>query len=142
MSRYLERRWFALRQISAPATEERTTEASEEHGRRTLPLPLHCRLPVGTLRARRLRSTRPYEHSARNLAAAGYTGYEKLLLKPQDARVHAVEFKSGERRKLQDAGYVIVDSSATSGTSGATCSARRRALAPSSCRTPCTTSAS
>ena len=71
-------------------------------------MPLHCRLPVGTLRARRLRSTRPYEHSARNLAAAGYTGYEKLLLKPQDVKVHAVEFKSGERQKLEDAGYVIV----------------------------------
>jgi len=48
------------------------------------------------------------EATARNLAAAGYTGYEKLLLKPQDARVHAVEFKSGERQKLEDAGYVIV----------------------------------
>jgi len=48
------------------------------------------------------------EATAKNLAAAGYTGYEKLLLKPQDARVHAVEFKSGERQKLEDAGYVIV----------------------------------
>ncbi|PUZ64338.1 hypothetical protein GQ55_3G135800 [Panicum hallii var. hallii] len=48
------------------------------------------------------------EATAKNLAAAGYAGYEKLLLKPQDVRVHAVEFKSGERKKLEDAGYVIV----------------------------------
>ncbi|CAL4910006.1 unnamed protein product [Urochloa decumbens] len=48
------------------------------------------------------------EATAKNLASEGYTGYEKLLLKPQDVKVHSVEFKSGERKKLEDAGYVIV----------------------------------
>ncbi|XP_066361091.1 acid phosphatase 1-like [Miscanthus floridulus] len=48
------------------------------------------------------------EATATNLAAAGYTGYEKLLLKPQNVKVTSVEFKSGERKKLEDAGYVIV----------------------------------
>ncbi|KAF8724952.1 hypothetical protein HU200_020671 [Digitaria exilis] len=48
------------------------------------------------------------EATAKNLAAVGYTGYHKLLLKPQDAKVHSVEFKSGERKKLEDAAYVIV----------------------------------
>ncbi|AQK84558.1 Vegetative storage protein 2 [Zea mays] len=48
------------------------------------------------------------EATANNLAAAGYTGYLKLLLKPQNVKVSSIEFKSGERKKLQDAGYVIV----------------------------------
>lgn len=43
-----------------------------------------------------------------NLKNEGYVGYEKLLLKPVDARVSGMEFKSGERKKLVDAGYVIV----------------------------------
>ncbi|CAN6248155.1 unnamed protein product [Urochloa humidicola] len=48
------------------------------------------------------------EATAKNLASQGYTGYETLLLKPQDVRVNSLEFKSGERKKLKDAGYVIV----------------------------------
>ncbi|XP_062179239.1 stem 28 kDa glycoprotein-like [Phragmites australis] len=48
------------------------------------------------------------EATAKNLELAGYVGYEKLLLKPVDARVPSMEFKSGERKKLEDAGYVIV----------------------------------
>ncbi|RCV16096.1 hypothetical protein SETIT_3G110200v2 [Setaria italica] len=48
------------------------------------------------------------EATVRNLASAGYTGYLKLLLKPQNVRMHSLEFKSGERKKLVDAGYVIV----------------------------------
>ncbi|KAL6608334.1 hypothetical protein ACP70R_041397 [Stipagrostis hirtigluma subsp. patula] len=48
------------------------------------------------------------EATATNLHRAGYHGYEKLLLKPVDARVRSLEFKSGERQKLVDAGYIIV----------------------------------
>nr|CAB3464174.1 unnamed protein product [Digitaria exilis] len=48
------------------------------------------------------------EATAKNLASAGYTGYEKLVHRPQNAKVNPRVFKSGERRKLEDAGYVIV----------------------------------
>ena len=43
-----------------------------------------------------------------NLRRQGYSGWEKLLLKPLGFKGTAIAFKSGERRKLQDAGYVIV----------------------------------
>ncbi|KAM0855558.1 hypothetical protein ACQ4PT_049681 [Festuca glaucescens] len=43
-----------------------------------------------------------------NLRNQGYLGYEKLLLKPVDVKVPGIVFKSGERKKLVDAGYVIV----------------------------------
>ncbi|KAK3140534.1 hypothetical protein QOZ80_5AG0402280 [Eleusine coracana subsp. coracana] len=48
------------------------------------------------------------EATASNLARAGYTGYLKLIVKPQHVRVRSLEFKSGERKKLEDAGYIIV----------------------------------
>ncbi|KAL6897849.1 hypothetical protein ACP4OV_006808 [Aristida adscensionis] len=48
------------------------------------------------------------EGTATNLRRAGFLGYEKLLLKPADTRVSSLHFKSGERQKLVDAGYVIV----------------------------------
>ncbi|TVU17124.1 hypothetical protein EJB05_33139, partial [Eragrostis curvula] len=48
------------------------------------------------------------EATAKNLERAGYYGYEKLLVKPQDARVSSMVFKAGERKKLEDAGYIIV----------------------------------
>ncbi|KAL6607716.1 hypothetical protein ACP70R_040779 [Stipagrostis hirtigluma subsp. patula] len=43
-----------------------------------------------------------------NLRRQGYSGWEKLLLKPVGAKLTAIAFKSGERQKLVDAGYVIV----------------------------------
>lgn len=46
--------------------------------------------------------------TAQNLKNAGYLDYEMLLLKPVDAVVTVIGFKSGERKKLVDAGYVIV----------------------------------
>ena len=38
----------------------------------------------------------------------GYYGWEMLLLKPIGFKGTAIGFKSGERQKLQDGGYVIV----------------------------------
>ncbi|TVU17104.1 hypothetical protein EJB05_33118, partial [Eragrostis curvula] len=43
-----------------------------------------------------------------NLLRQGYTGWEKLLLKPLGLKANAIAYKSGERQKLQDAGYIIV----------------------------------
>ncbi|XP_034587891.1 uncharacterized protein [Setaria viridis] len=43
-----------------------------------------------------------------NLRRQGYSGWMKLLLKPVGFKASAIGFKSGERQKLQDAGYVIV----------------------------------
>ncbi|KAL6897852.1 hypothetical protein ACP4OV_006811 [Aristida adscensionis] len=43
-----------------------------------------------------------------NLARQGYSGWEKLLLKPLGLKLTAIAYKSGERQKLVDAGYVIV----------------------------------
>lgn len=43
-----------------------------------------------------------------NLRRQGYSGWEKLLLKPAGLTASAVAYKSGERQKLQDAGFVIV----------------------------------
>jgi acid phosphatase len=44
----------------------------------------------------------------KNLHDQGYYGWEKLLLKPLGVKVTAIAYKSGERQKLQDAGYVVV----------------------------------
>ncbi|EEE62606.1 hypothetical protein OsJ_17409 [Oryza sativa Japonica Group] len=48
-----------------------------------------------------------------NLHRQGFSGWEKLLLKPAvhatgELQGSAVEYKSGERQKLQDAGFIIV----------------------------------
>ncbi|XP_004963522.1 stem 28 kDa glycoprotein [Setaria italica] len=43
-----------------------------------------------------------------NLRREGYSGWMKLMLKPVGYNGTAIGFKSGERQKLQDAGYVIV----------------------------------
>ncbi|KAF8724956.1 hypothetical protein HU200_020675 [Digitaria exilis] len=43
-----------------------------------------------------------------NLRRQGYSGWMKLLLKPVGLKASAVAYKSDERRKLQDAGYLIV----------------------------------
>ncbi|RLN27671.1 hypothetical protein C2845_PM05G26180 [Panicum miliaceum] len=43
-----------------------------------------------------------------NLRRQGYSGWDKLLLKPVGLKATAIAYKSGERKKLQDAGYVIV----------------------------------
>jgi acid phosphatase len=43
-----------------------------------------------------------------NLRRQGYSGWMKLLLRPAGFRVTAIAFKSGERKKLEDVGYVIV----------------------------------
>ncbi|TVU17102.1 hypothetical protein EJB05_33116 [Eragrostis curvula] len=46
--------------------------------------------------------------TTQNLRRQGYSGWEKLLLKPIGFKANAIAYKSGERQKLQDAGYVIV----------------------------------
>ncbi|CAD6334394.1 unnamed protein product [Miscanthus lutarioriparius] len=43
-----------------------------------------------------------------NLRRQGYSGWMKLLLKPVGLKATAIAYKSGERQKLQDAGFVIV----------------------------------
>ncbi|CAL4910000.1 unnamed protein product [Urochloa decumbens] len=43
-----------------------------------------------------------------NLRRQGYSGWMKLVLKPVGFKASAIVYKSGERKKLQDAGYVIV----------------------------------
>ncbi|AQK84557.1 Stem 28 kDa glycoprotein precursor [Zea mays] len=43
-----------------------------------------------------------------NLRRQGYSGWMTLLLKPVGLKATAIAYKSGERQKLQDAGYVIV----------------------------------
>ncbi|CAN6326925.1 unnamed protein product [Urochloa humidicola] len=43
-----------------------------------------------------------------NLLRDGYSGWMSLLLKPIGFKGTAIAYKSGERQKLQDAGYVIV----------------------------------
>ncbi|CAL4902592.1 unnamed protein product [Urochloa decumbens] len=43
-----------------------------------------------------------------NLRRQGYSGWMNLLLKPAGFKATAIAYKSGERQKLQDAGYVIV----------------------------------
>ncbi|CAL5096725.1 unnamed protein product [Urochloa decumbens] len=45
-----------------------------------------------------------------NLRLRGFSDWFKLLLKPDDCEGTAIVYKSGERKKLQDAGYVIVGS--------------------------------
>ncbi|TVU17106.1 hypothetical protein EJB05_33120, partial [Eragrostis curvula] len=44
----------------------------------------------------------------KNLSREGYTTWRKLLLKPLNAKVNSIAYKSGERKKLVDAGFVIV----------------------------------
>ncbi|GJM94828.1 hypothetical protein PR202_ga11507 [Eleusine coracana subsp. coracana] len=47
--------------------------------------------------------------TVKNLYYQGYSGWEKLLLKPLGVKVAAIAYKSGARQKLiNDAGYVIV----------------------------------
>jgi phosphoglycolate phosphatase-like HAD superfamily hydrolase len=43
-----------------------------------------------------------------NLRLQGYSSWMKLILKPVGFKATAVAYKSGKRKKLQDAGYVIV----------------------------------
>ncbi|KAJ1262032.1 hypothetical protein BS78_09G075900 [Paspalum vaginatum] len=43
-----------------------------------------------------------------NLHSQGYSGWANLLLKPLGFQATTIAYKSGERQKLQDAGYVIV----------------------------------
>jgi acid phosphatase len=43
-----------------------------------------------------------------NLRRQGYSGWEKLLLKPIGFKGTAIGYKSSARQKLQNAGYVIV----------------------------------
>ena len=43
-----------------------------------------------------------------NLRRQGYSGWMDLLLKPVGLNATAIAYKSGERQKLQDAGFVIV----------------------------------
>ncbi|CAL4895362.1 unnamed protein product [Urochloa decumbens] len=43
-----------------------------------------------------------------NLCHQGYSGWMELLLKPVGFKGTAIAYKSGERLKLQDAGYIIV----------------------------------
>ncbi|CAN6345519.1 unnamed protein product [Urochloa humidicola] len=45
-----------------------------------------------------------------NLRRAGYSDWFKLLLKPVDCEDTSIVFKSGERKKLQKEGYLIVGS--------------------------------
>ncbi|CAL5096726.1 unnamed protein product [Urochloa decumbens] len=45
-----------------------------------------------------------------NLRLRGFSDWFKLLLKPIDCNGTAIVYKSGERKKLQDAGHVIVGS--------------------------------
>ncbi|TVU17103.1 hypothetical protein EJB05_16222, partial [Eragrostis curvula] len=46
--------------------------------------------------------------TVQNLFRQGYSGWAKLLLKPLGVKVTSIAYKSGERQKIQDAGYVIV----------------------------------
>ncbi|CAL4910002.1 unnamed protein product [Urochloa decumbens] len=43
-----------------------------------------------------------------NLCHQGYSGWMELLLKPIGFKSTAIVYKSGERQKLQDGGYIIV----------------------------------
>ncbi|KAL9999921.1 putative Acid phosphatase [Helianthus debilis subsp. tardiflorus] len=47
------------------------------------------------------------EPRSRNLKAVGYTQWEKLILKGDNYRGNAVEYKSGKRKELEEAGYRI-----------------------------------
>jgi predicted secreted acid phosphatase len=46
--------------------------------------------------------------TAENLAEQGYTGYKQLILRPQDGTGTTVDYKSGERAKIERQGYRIV----------------------------------
>ncbi|KAJ0709611.1 putative Acid phosphatase [Helianthus annuus] len=47
------------------------------------------------------------EPRSRNLKAVGYTQWEKLILKGDNYQGNAVEYKSGKRKELEEAGYRI-----------------------------------
>ncbi|CAD6334392.1 unnamed protein product [Miscanthus lutarioriparius] len=51
---------------------------------------------------------KPRAITVTNLRRQGYSGWEKLLLKPIGFKGTAIGYKSGARQKLQNAGYVIV----------------------------------
>jgi predicted secreted acid phosphatase len=46
--------------------------------------------------------------TAENLAEQGFTGYKELILRPVGAGGTTVDYKSGERAKIEDQGYRIV----------------------------------
>ena len=48
------------------------------------------------------------DHTASNLAREGFTGYNALVLKPQDSTATTVDYKSGARKAIEDQGYRIV----------------------------------
>jgi predicted secreted acid phosphatase len=48
------------------------------------------------------------DHTAHNLAAQGYTGYKQLILRPVGGGGTTVDYKAGERAKIEDQGYKIV----------------------------------
>jgi predicted secreted acid phosphatase len=48
------------------------------------------------------------DHTASNLAREGFSGYTGLILRPVGAGGSVVDYKSGERAKIEDQGYKIV----------------------------------
>jgi predicted secreted acid phosphatase len=48
------------------------------------------------------------DHTAHNLAREGFTGYKQLILRPVGAGGTTVDYKAGERAKIEDQGYKIV----------------------------------
>ncbi|XP_062181414.1 stem 28 kDa glycoprotein-like [Phragmites australis] len=46
--------------------------------------------------------------TVKNLRRQGYASWDKLLLKPIGFKATAIAYKSGERQKLQNAGFIIV----------------------------------
>jgi predicted secreted acid phosphatase len=46
--------------------------------------------------------------TAENLAEQGYTGYQQLILRPVGGTGTTVDYKAGERAKIEDQGYRIV----------------------------------
>jgi hypothetical protein len=48
------------------------------------------------------------DHTAHNLEREGFTGYTGLILRPVGAGGTVVDYKSGERAKIEDQGYKIV----------------------------------
>jgi predicted secreted acid phosphatase len=47
-------------------------------------------------------------HTESNLAREGFTGYKQLILRPVGAGGTVVDYKAGERAKIEDQGYKIV----------------------------------
>jgi predicted secreted acid phosphatase len=48
------------------------------------------------------------DHTASNLAREGFTGYTQLILRPVGGTGTTVDYKAGERAKIEDQGYKIV----------------------------------